>query len=83
RNPSPSFDEVGKLKSTEEAPSTGGIDIDFEKYKRKNKPYSKVQHTLWLEHEVSEALNAFGHKNGHGSKSEIVNDLLKKAFNLE
>lgn len=42
----------------------------------------KKQVSIYLDVDVIEALNKFGKLKGKGAKSELVNNFLKKSFNI-
>lgn len=92
----PSFDKFDNKKSIKQRAEETGKDVKpiIEESKRKSdlldafQPPQKVQKKqaiFWLELDVIEALDDWANSQEmtKGAKSALVNDLLKKVFNIE
>lgn len=55
---------------------------DISEFYTKAKAVEKKQVSIYLDTDVIEAFNEFGKQNGKGAKSDIVNNFLKKVFNI-
>jgi uncharacterized protein (DUF4415 family) len=78
----PTFPKNDKIPKTDkgvkpEPVNNGFDDIYVPPVKVKNKQVS-----IYLDTDVIEALNSFGAEHGKGAKSELVNNFLKKYFNI-
>lgn len=67
----------------EDKETIGELDELLRGITSKPKPPEKTQISVYLDPTVAKAFNKFGAKHGKGSKSELINDFLKKVLKVE
>lgn len=75
-----SMDDVGADNIPE---PTGEVAELLKGITSKQKQPDKTQISVYLEPKVAKAFNSFGKKHGKGSKSELINNFLKQALEIE
>lgn len=72
----PKFEEL-EIKNQDRNTNT-----ELEKFYTKPEKIPTVQRTIRLDSDVAAALDEFGRINGKGSKSHLINNMLKEVFNV-
>lgn len=75
--------DVGADIEEVETEATGELAELLKGITSKPKPPEKTQISIYLEPKVAKAFNTFGKRNGKGAKSELINNFLKKALQIE
>ncbi|AVD54649.1 hypothetical protein BEH_26190 (plasmid) [Priestia filamentosa] len=58
------------------------VNEKIDMYFKKETKVNKKQVSIYLDEDVVKAFNKFGRKEGKGAKSDLINNFLKKMFNI-
>lgn len=74
---------IKKADSTEKAPEMKGTKSILNEVSKSQKAKQKRQQLVYLDADVAKALDSFAEGHGKGAKSELMNRLLRDAFDLD
>lgn len=75
--------DINKVNSIEKAPEIKGTKSILSEVSKSQKAKQKRQQLVYLDSDVASALDAFAEDHGKGAKSELMNRLLRDAFDLD
>jgi len=78
----PKFEDAGTVKSDKTPEELHTVDSVLDSIIQAPKEKPKKQISIYLDVDVAKEFDHFGKKHGKGSKSDLINNFLKKAFDI-